>query len=75
MIRVLFFGGIADRMGKQSCELVVEDGMTIAEVVATVGCATMQPLLVAINQEQVNDMGRLVKHGDEVALMPPFSGG
>ncbi len=73
MINILFFGMVADRVGQQSTTL--QGDMMLADVIAAVGCADIKPLLVAVNQEQVTDMSMMVKDGDEVALMPPFSGG
>jgi len=75
MIKVLFFGSIADRLYQRECSFPVSANMTLADVIAEVGCADIKPLLVAVNKEQINDMALIVKDGDEVALMPPFSGG
>ncbi len=73
MIKVLFFGVVADKLGKRSVD--AQAGLSLAELIAQLGCADMQPLLVAVNQEQIQDMDYIVQDGDEVALMPPFSGG
>ncbi|MDQ6983987.1 MAG: MoaD/ThiS family protein [Ghiorsea sp.] len=73
MIEILFFGVIADKVGKQSTTL--QGDMVLGDVIAAVGCADIKPLLVAVNEEQVTDMAMIIKDGDEVALMPPFSGG
>jgi len=75
MIKVLFFGSIADRLEKRDCLLPAHENMTVANVVEAVGSKGFQPLLLAVNQKQVNDMNLIVKDGDEVAFMPPFSGG
>ena len=75
MINVLFFGAIADHMQKRECLLPGHEPMTIEEMVSAVGCADLQPLLVAVNQVQIHDTDYLLHAGDEVALMPPFSGG
>ncbi len=72
-VRVLFFGSVAERLGRGSAE--AEPGITLSELVRRTGCADMQPLLLAVNQEQIRDTEYVVKDGDEVALMPPFSGG
>jgi len=72
-INVFFFGAVADKLGKRSAD--VQAGLSLAELVEQVDCADIQPLLVAVNQEQVHDMGYVLQDGDEVALMPPFSGG
>ncbi|MDQ7005185.1 MAG: MoaD/ThiS family protein [Ghiorsea sp.] len=73
MIKILFFGMIADKVGKQSTTL--QGDMMLGDVIKAVGCADIKPLLIAVNQEQVTDMSIIIKAGDEVALMPPFSGG
>ena len=73
MIKILFFGMIADKVGKQS--ITLQGDMMLGDVIAAVGCADIRPLLVAVNEEQVFDMMMMIKDGDEVALMPPFSGG
>jgi len=75
MIKILFFGSIANGLGKRECSLLAEVGMTLADVLGAVACDDVQPLLVAVNEEQIHDMDYVVKDGDEVALMPPFSGG
>jgi len=75
MIKVLFFGVIAEKLRRHGMALPVKAEMTVADVVHAVGCDDFKPLLVAVNQAQVNDMSLVVKDGDEVALMPPFSGG
>ena len=74
-VTVLFFGLIADKLKKRDCCLPAREEMTVADVVESVGCGGYQSLLVAVNQEQVHDMNMIVNDGDEVALMPPFSGG
>jgi len=74
-VTVLFFGSLAESVGKRECNLNVNGQMTLADVVKAVGGEGFQPLLVAVNQKQVNDMNLLINNGDEVALMSPFSGG
>jgi len=75
MIKILFFGSIAAKLGKRECILHVDEQMRVADVVNVVACNDFKPLLVAVNEQQVNDMNMIVNDGDEVALMPPFSGG
>ena len=74
-VRVLFFGMIAAKLGQRECTVPASEGMTLATLVHLVGCADFNPLLLAVNQSQVNDMKRLINDGDEVAIMPPFAGG
>jgi len=66
---------IASKLGQHEMILPDVDGMTINDVVSLVNCDQFHPLLVAVNQEQTHDMDYVVQDGDEVALMPPFSGG
>jgi len=73
MIRVLFFGHIAEDLGCKSMD--IQSGKSLADVIDELGCADIQPMLVAVNQEQTTDMDYVLQDGDEVALMPPFSGG
>lgn len=74
-VRVLFFGMIAARLGQREFALPAKKGMTLAALVDEVGCADFKPLLLAVNQSQVNDIKTLIHDGDEVAIMPPFAGG
>jgi len=72
-VTILFFGSMADKTGQKYMK--IKAGLSLNEVIQQVACADIQSLLVAVNQEQINDMSLLVKDGDEVAIMPPFSGG
>jgi len=72
-VKVIFFGLLVEQAGCKSLE--VQSGKTLADVIARVGFTDIKPLLVAVNQEQIQDMDYIVQDGDEVALMPPFSGG
>jgi len=73
MIKILFFGAVADKMGKRNAD--AQAGVSLSELIAQLECADVQPLLIAVNQEQTHDMDYVLQYGDEVALMPPFSGG
>ncbi len=75
MIRVLFFGHIADRIGRRELQLEAHPGMTLADAVRATGCHEIRPLLFAVNRQQVDDTTTPVTDGDEIAIMPPFSGG
>jgi len=75
MIKVLFFGVIAEKLKRHEMVLPVQTGMTVADVIHAAGCKDFKPLLVAVNQTQANDLNAPIQAGDEVALMPPFSGG
>jgi len=73
MVEILFFGQVTEQVGCKSME--VASGESLKTMIAELGLADMKPLLVAVNQEQIQDMDYIVQDGDEVALMPPFSGG
>ncbi len=76
---MLLFGAAADRAGTREVELPVEDG-TIAELWPLLaerhpGLAPLRDTLAfAVNGEYAR-MGSSVSSGDEVAVLPPVSGG
>lgn len=84
MIRVLLFARLADLAKTRQAEFECnEEGIKLSELTKQVvarfpalDTSLAQPklLFLAINQEQAW-LDDLVKDGDEVAMMPPFSGG
>jgi sulfur-carrier protein len=80
MIKVLFFGAAADRAGTRQTELDVRDGTTLAEIwpLLTREHPDLGPmrdtLAFAVNGEYARG-GDAVAPGDEVAVLPPVSGG
>lgn len=80
MVEVLLFGAAADRAGTRKVQLDVEEGATLAEVWPLLagrypGLSTMRDTLAfAVNGEYARMDGR-VEPGDEVAVLPPVSGG
>jgi len=80
VIRVLLFGAAADRAGTREIELLAEDGATLGELWRLL--ADRHPELVpmrdtlafAVNGEYAR-MDAGVSPGDEVAVLPPVSGG
>ena len=80
MIRVLLFGAAADRAGIRETELPVEDGVTLAELWPLLAgrhpdLAPMRDTLAfAVNGEYARGDAD-VSPGDEVAVLPPVSGG
>jgi molybdopterin converting factor subunit 1 len=78
-VRVLFFGVLRDLMGTPEREMEVAEGATAADVVTTcqgrkAEAAVWGSLAVAVNQEYAS-WRRVLVDGDEVALLPPVSGG
>jgi molybdopterin converting factor subunit 1 len=80
MIKVLLFGAAADRAGTRETELPVEGGVTLAELWPLLteqfpGLAPMRDTLAfAVNDEYARG-DAVVSPGDEVAVLPPVSGG
>ena len=80
MIRVLLFGAAADRAGTREIELPLDNGVTLSVVwpLLTEKHPDLAPmrdtLAFAVNGEYARgDAG--VSPGDEVAVLPPVSGG
>ena len=78
-VRVLFFGVLRDVTGMSERELEVETGATAQRVVEicrgeAASAAVWGSLAVAVNQEYAGPE-RVLAEGDEVALLPPVSGG
>ena len=80
MIKVLFFGAAADRAGTRETGLDVQDGATLAEIWPLIverhaDLAPMRDTLAfAVNGEYARKEDT-VSSGDEVAVLPPVSGG
>jgi molybdopterin converting factor subunit 1 len=80
MIRVLLFGAAADRAGTRETELPVEGVTTLGEIwpLLTERHPDLGPmrdtLAFAVNGEYARS-GDTVSPGDEVAVLPPVSGG
>ncbi|HEY3220473.1 MAG TPA: MoaD/ThiS family protein [Gemmatimonadales bacterium] len=79
-VSVRFFARYAELAGCTWSAVNVETPATVADVIARVreefpGTQALPPKpLAALNQRQVR-LDQLVSDGDEVALLPPLSGG
>lgn len=79
-IKVLFFAGLRERAGTGSAELELPVGATVSMAIDQARRATPRPwkpttiLMTAVNEEYVPPTHEL-KEGDELALIPPVSGG
>ena len=79
-IKVLFFASCRDAVGRRSCDWEIAEGCRVADlqrelVAAYPQLAGMQQVLsIAVNAEYAGRHTAL-KAGDEVALIPPVSGG
>lgn len=79
-VRVLFFGAAADRAGTREVEVPVDGGATLDDLWPLLedrhpGLSPMRDTLAfAVNGEYAR-MDAPVSPGDEVAVLPPVSGG
>ena len=79
-IRVRFFASVRERLRRAEDEIEIRDGATVAD--AWKELRLLHPALgevglslrFAVNQEYVDDQCVLAS-GDELALIPPVSGG
>jgi len=75
MVKILFFGHIAEQQGRREVELALDGKLTLAALLASLDIDSEGSFLLAVNQQQVDDLSIQITDGDEVAIMPPFSGG
>jgi molybdopterin converting factor subunit 1 len=79
-VKVLLFGAAADRAGTRQVEIPASEGTTLGELWSVLadrypGLQPMRDTLAfAINGEYART-GDEVSAGDEVAVLPPVSGG
>lgn len=79
-VRVLMFASLAQRMGARELALGLAEGATVADAMRelssrTPSFAQVEPTIAAaVNMEYV-PRTRPLRDGDELALIPPVSGG
>jgi molybdopterin converting factor subunit 1 len=77
-IRVLYFGVLKDVMGQSSAMMELVEGASVADLLAlhrgSGKASVWDSIAVAVNQEYARAED-VLKDGDEVALLPPVSGG
>jgi molybdopterin synthase sulfur carrier subunit len=83
-VKILFFGAAAEIAGQREAEITFASSTTAHEAfekIQTVyqglgrfGNGPKNSLLFAINQEYANG-GEILNEGDELAIIPPVSGG
>ena len=75
VVRIRLFAGLRERAGRGELELELPDGAVVADALAAVDdLASGVPLVMAVNREYASPQDRL-SAGDELALIPPISGG
>lgn len=79
-IHVLFFGSLASVLGTRSCDIELPDNTTVGDALKhlierypALG-ARAANLAAAVNHAYVT-WDQVLHHGDELALIPPVSGG
>src|SRR5918996_2154016 len=74
-VRVRLFAGLRERAGADERELELSEGARVADVWAPLALGDEPPgLLYAVNKAYA-DADRPLADGDEIALIPPVSGG
>jgi molybdopterin converting factor subunit 1 len=77
---VLLFAALREAVGEKSLELEMRDSATVADLLAQleakhrVFAGHRGRLLVAHNEERAA-LSAVLRDGDEIALLPPVSGG
>ncbi len=78
-LSVRLFAGLRERAGGQHVEVELPEGAVVEDLLAAMGSTPVGPLapgqcVVAINREYA-PRSEPIREGDEVALIPPVSGG
>jgi MoaE-MoaD fusion protein len=75
VVRIRLFAGLRERAGRDELELELPDGALVADALRAVDdLAADVPLVMAVNREYASP-GDVLSAGDELALIPPVSGG
>ena len=75
VVHVRLFAALRERAGRDAIELELHDGALVSDALAAVDdLARDLPLVLAVNREYAAPGDRLAP-GDELALIPPVSGG
>ena len=83
MIKFLFFAHLVDEVGVQSMDLELVDGWVVGQYLDKISSGNSflqaalvedESVLVSVNQV-LSDRNAILSNGDEVGLLPPFSGG
>jgi molybdopterin synthase catalytic subunit len=74
-VTVRLFAMLRERAGRSAVTLELPEGARVGDALAELdGLADGLPLVMAVNREYA-DEGRVLDAGDELALIPPVSGG
>lgn len=74
-VRIRLFAGLRERAGASEVALDLPEGARVADALAQLQHVTGDlPVVMAVNQEYADEQA-LLATGDELALIPPVSGG
>ncbi len=81
-VNVRFFANLKDLAGTDSLDFEIKDNMTVKEFVSKLlnelpslkAMMEQRRVFISINQEMAQN-DDIIKDGDEIGLLPPFSGG
>jgi molybdopterin synthase catalytic subunit len=74
-VRIRLFAQLRERAGRGELELELPDGASVGDAIAAIGSlAEGLPVVMAVNREYA-DASVVLTAGDELALIPPVSGG
>ena len=78
-VRILLFGITRDIIGGSSIERKIEEGQNVEDLMTGLRMSypalnELTSLMVAVNNEYV-DSDLIIHENDEIALIPPVSGG
>jgi MoaE-MoaD fusion protein len=73
-VTVRLFAILRERAGRESVEIELPEGATVRDAIAAVPEADGVPVLMAVNREVAAD-DVVLRPDDELALIPPVSGG
>ncbi len=82
MITVKYFANLKQMAGKEEDQFNIKEGTTLEQLSELIGQSVPQlgdmvrekKVLISVNYDMV-PLDTVVKDGDEIALLPPFSGG
>lgn len=82
VLQVRLFAVLRERAGSERLEIELGEGATVADALAALGAQSRplgealeaMPVVMAVNRDYVDEATRLAA-GDELALIPPVSGG
>jgi molybdopterin converting factor small subunit len=79
MIRILFFGPVAEHVATRQIQIEFQPGLCLQDAVAQLTVRYPKAFeiicFIAVNNVQTRDMALALKDNDEIAFMAKFSGG